>query len=144
MTTNLLPVTAESPNNFVVETYPEINLAGTFAGTSQQLAGTFSGASQSLAGAHCGQKPQISGDIYWSQTPLAAVPIARDPGRDLGMRLVVYAVCSGHPSLHCFRLLSFLLWFVLGPGGLRKAPGGPGKANGRPWGPPGPGPGQKT
>ena len=30
--------------------------------------------------------------------------------------------------------LGFLLWFVLGPGGLREAPGGPGKAHGGLWG----------
>ncbi len=41
---------------------------------------------------------------------------------------------SGHSFLHCsinsFRCLGFLLWFVLGPRGLRKAPGSPGKAHG--------------
>ncbi len=35
-----------------------------------------------------------------------------------------------HCSVNSFRFLGFLLWFVLGPGGLREAPGGPGKAHG--------------
>ncbi len=33
-------------------------------------------------------------------------------------------------SVNSFRFLGFLLWFVLGPGGLRETPGGPGKAHG--------------
>ncbi len=64
--------------------------------------------------------------------------------------------CSPIPSrqiLHCavnyFRFLGFLLWFVLGPGSLREAPGGPGKAHGWPSGPSRglperPGPGSKN
>ncbi len=51
---------------------------------------------------------------------------------------------SGSLALNCsinsFRFLSFLLWFVLGPGGFREAPGGPGKAHGGLRDPPGPGP----
>ncbi len=55
-------------------------------------------------------------------------------------------------TLHCsnnyFRFLGFLLWFGLGPGGLREAPGNPGKAHGGLWGSLGlrtsPGPRQKT
>ncbi len=34
-----------------------------------------------------------------------------------------------HRSVSFFRVLGFLLWFVLGPGGPREAPGGPGKAH---------------
>ncbi len=54
--------------------------------------------------------------------------------------------------LHClinsFRFLGFLLWFVLGPGGSREAPGGPGKPHGYPREihqkpPEAPGPGSK-
>ena len=37
-----------------------------------------------------------------------------------------------HCSVNSFRFLGFLLWFVLGPGDLREAPGGPGKAHGYP------------
>jgi hypothetical protein len=51
-----------------------------------------------------------------------------------------------HRSINYFRFLICLLRFVLGPGGLREAPGGPGKAHGELWGaprgspdPPGPG-----
>ncbi len=33
-------------------------------------------------------------------------------------------------SVNSFRFLGFLIGFVLGPGGLREAPGGPGKAHG--------------
>ncbi len=33
-------------------------------------------------------------------------------------------------SVNSLRFLSFLLWFVLGPGGLREASEGPGKAHG--------------
>jgi hypothetical protein len=47
-----------------------------------------------------------------------------------------------HRSVNSFRFLCFLLWFVLGPGGPREAPGGPGKAHG--WLLWAPGPGQKT
>jgi hypothetical protein len=61
---------------------------------------------------------------------------------------------SGHELavLHCsvksFRSLGFLLWFVLGPGGLREAEA-PGLPTEGPRGPPGGprssrGPGQKT
>ncbi len=39
-----------------------------------------------------------------------------------------------HRSVKVFRLLGFLLCFVLDPGGLREAPGGPGKAHGQLWG----------
>ncbi len=35
-----------------------------------------------------------------------------------------------HHLITSFRFLSFLLWFVLGPGGFREAPGGPGNAHG--------------
>ena len=50
------------------------------------------------------------------------------------------------PPLHCsinsFRFLAFLLWFVLGPGGLRRPTEGSGGAS---WGSPDPpGPGKKT
>ena len=53
-----------------------------------------------------------------------------------------YLLCS----VNAFRFLGLLLWFVLGPGGLREAPGGPRKAHGWLWElptgpglPPGPG-----
>ncbi len=36
--------------------------------------------------------------------------------------------------INSFRFLDFLLWFVLGPGGLREAPGVPGNAHGGCWG----------
>ncbi len=54
-----------------------------------------------------------------------------------------------HRSVNSSRFLGFLLWFVLGPGGLREAPGGPGKAHGWLWGasrgpPDTPGPGSKN
>ncbi len=43
-----------------------------------------------------------------------------------------------YPPLDClitsFRLLGFLLWFVLGPRGLREAPRDPGNAHGGLWG----------
>jgi hypothetical protein len=39
-----------------------------------------------------------------------------------------------HCSSNSFRFLGFLHWFVLGPGGLWQAPGGPGKAHGELWG----------
>jgi hypothetical protein len=52
-----------------------------------------------------------------------------------------------HRSVNSFRFLGFLLWLVLGPGGLLETPGGPGKAHGWLWGAsrgppdlPGPGP----
>ncbi len=38
-----------------------------------------------------------------------------------------------HCSVDSFRFLGFLLCCVLGPGGFREAPGGPGKAHGWPW-----------
>ncbi len=38
--------------------------------------------------------------------------------------------CNLHCSVIFFRFLGFLLWFVLSPGGLREAPGGPGEAHG--------------
>ncbi len=41
------------------------------------------------------------------------------------------------PLLNHVLEVSKSLWFVLGPGGLREAPGGPGKAYGGLWGPPG-------
>ncbi len=43
-------------------------------------------------------------------------------------------VCPVHCSIIFSRFLGFLLWFVLGPGGLRKDPAGPGKAHGELWG----------
>ena len=41
---------------------------------------------------------------------------------------------SLHRSVNSFRFLCFLHWFGLGPGGLREAPGCPGKAHGGLWG----------
>ncbi len=53
------------------------------------------------------------------------------------------AKTEDHCLINCFRFQGFLLWFVLGPGGPREAPGNPGKADGGLWGtsrgPPGPG-----
>jgi hypothetical protein len=43
---------------------------------------------------------------------------------------------TSHCLVNSFRFLDFLLWFVLGPGGLRLAPRGPGKAHGWLWGAP--------
>ncbi len=65
--------------------------------------------------------------------PYAAPPIWRPPE-------------MLHCSINSFRFLDFLLWFVLGPGGLREAPGGPGKAQGGLWGASRtlPGPGSKN
>ncbi len=75
-------------------------------------------------------------------------PEAENSGPAKGINKV-----SRSRNLHClinsFRFLCFLLWFVLGPGGLREAPEGPGNAHGGLWGaspgpPEPPGPGSKN
>ncbi len=53
----------------------------------------------------------------------------------------IYKISPGSPELHSLinllRFVGFLIWFVLGPGGLRKTPRGLGKAHVGLWGPPG-------
>ncbi len=51
-----------------------------------------------------------------------------------GFRLCFLVGSSLRCLINALRFLSLLLWFVVGPGGFREAPGGPGKANGGLWG----------
>ncbi len=55
-----------------------------------------------------------------------------DNGSEAEMMLRVYTRRFA-PLINAFRFLGFLLWFVVGPRGLRERPGGPGKTHGEPW-----------